>query len=75
MKAVSYELAQTILKLQNPPSISEFSLGGANLALRYAEIKKLILGSGTEVTEEELRGIITILDTIIHLAVKEFVIR
>ncbi|WP_407494471.1 nucleotidyl transferase AbiEii/AbiGii toxin family protein [Elizabethkingia anophelis] len=37
MKAVSYELAQTILKLQNLSSISKFSLGGGtNLALRYA---------------------------------------
>ncbi|MCT3725932.1 hypothetical protein HZP21_10590 [Elizabethkingia anophelis] len=40
-----------------------------------AEIRKLIVDSGSEVTEEELKGIITILDTILRLTMKEFVIR
>ncbi|WP_407478046.1 hypothetical protein [Elizabethkingia anophelis] len=40
-----------------------------------AEIRKLIVDSGSEITEEELRGIITILDTILRLTMKEFVIR
>nr|DAC74972.1 TPA_exp: hypothetical protein [Elizabethkingia anophelis] len=40
-----------------------------------AEIRKLILDSGTEFTEKELRGIITILDIIFRLAIKEFIIR
>ncbi|MDV3508234.1 hypothetical protein CMU59_08825 [Elizabethkingia anophelis] len=40
-----------------------------------AEIRKLIVDSGSEITEEELRGIMTILDTILRLTMKEFVIR
>ena len=37
MSAVSPELRQTILELQQLPSISKFSLGGGtNLALRYS---------------------------------------
>ncbi|MDV3508232.1 hypothetical protein CMU89_18325 [Elizabethkingia anophelis] len=39
-----------------------------------AEIRKLIVDSGSEITEEELSGIITILDTIFRLAIKEFII-
>ncbi|AQW94919.1 hypothetical protein HZQ64_05425 [Elizabethkingia anophelis] len=40
-----------------------------------AEIRKLIVDSGSGITEEELRGIMTILDTILRLTMKEFVIR
>lgn len=39
-----------------------------------AKIRKLIVDSGSEITEEELRGIMTILDTILRLTMKEFVI-
>lgn len=39
------------------------------------EIRKLISDSENDITEDEIRGIITILNTIIRLAMKEFLIR
>lgn len=40
-----------------------------------AEVRKLISSSENDITEEEIRGIVTILNTIIRLAMKEFIIR
>ncbi|AJW65187.1 hypothetical protein VO54_03761 [Elizabethkingia miricola] len=58
--------------------LNQTVLGEARVFIKeneLAEIKKLISDSESEITEEELRGIITILDSIIRLAMKEFVIR
>ncbi|MDV3549926.1 hypothetical protein CMU66_03320 [Elizabethkingia anophelis] len=40
-----------------------------------AEVRMLISSSENDITEEEIRGIVTILNTIIRLAMKEFIIR
>ncbi|MCL1665841.1 MULTISPECIES: hypothetical protein [Elizabethkingia] len=39
------------------------------------EIRKLISDSENDISEDELRGIVTILNTIIRLGMKEFIIR
>ncbi|HFK5505005.1 hypothetical protein [Elizabethkingia anophelis] len=40
-----------------------------------AEVRKLISSSENDITEEEIRGIVNILNTIIRLAMKGFIIR
>ncbi|AQW94917.1 hypothetical protein CMT56_13840 [Elizabethkingia anophelis] len=58
-------------------SLNQTVLGESRVFIKeneLAEIRKLIVDSGSEITEEELSGIITILDTIFRLAIKEFII-
>ncbi|PUB24251.1 hypothetical protein C8J95_1232 [Elizabethkingia sp. YR214] len=57
--------------------LSQTILGESRVFIKendLAEIRKLISDPENDITEDELRGIVTILDTIIHLVMKEFII-
>ncbi|MDV3539926.1 hypothetical protein [Elizabethkingia occulta] len=58
--------------------LNQTVLGESRVFIRendLEEIRKLISDSENDITEDEIRGIITILNTIIRLAMKEFLIR